>query len=475
MKSLFLKIFLSFWAAQALFVVLAMIAAIAFRPQTEAPHWEYIRQNLSTQVVGAYEAGGSQGLNAKIEAVDRGLRIHVFLFDANGKELAGRQAPAWTQPLLEGKSSSRGPWLDWFSPRRFVIQEVTGPSGQKYKMVMEVPPRPWPLLLRDRPPGTGLALAVLTSGLACYFLALYLTKPVARLRSATQKLSAGDLSARADEPNARRRDEIAELVRDFNTMAGRLEDLVGAQSQLLNDISHELRSPLARLNVALGLARQRAGAEAQGVLERIELEATRLNDLIGRLLTLARLEAGEDAMRRTAFSLDELIRDVVKDAEFEAQDRSRGVRCEIEEEVVVWGSPSLLRSAIENVVRNAMRHTAEGSEVLVRLNRENSPGRSEAVVRVLDSGPGVPAGALDKLFRPFYRIDDARGRNTGGVGLGLAITERAVRLHAGAVHASNRPEGGLVVEIRFPLDPELQPSTPVEPADVPAEPVSEAQ
>jgi two-component system sensor histidine kinase CpxA len=331
-----------------------------------------------------------------------------------------------------------------------------------------VPPRPWPLLLRVHPPGTGLALAVVTSGLVCYFLALYLTSPVSRLRSATQKLAAGDLSARAVEPSAHRRDEIAELVRDFNKMAGRLESLVGAQSQLLNDISHELRSPLARLNVALGLARQRAGAEAQSVLERIELEATRLNELIGRLLTLARLEAGEDTMKRTAFSLDELVRDVAKDAEFEAQDRSRGVQCEIEEEAVLWGSPSLLRSAIENVVRNAMRHTAEGTDVIVRMTREASVGKNESVIRVLDSGPGVPATALDKLFRPFYRLDDARGRNTGGVGLGLAIAERAVRLHGGVVKASNRPEGGLMVELRLPLDAELQPTVPVEGNEVPA-------
>ena len=471
MKSLFLKIFLSFWMAQALFVALAMIAAIAFRPQTESPHWEYIRTHIASRVVDAYEGGGTAGLNRTVEEIERGLRIHVFLIDANGQNLSGQPLPSWAEPLLRGAEARRSSWLDWFSPRRFVIQDVTGPSGQQFKMVMEVPPRPWPLLLREHPPGTGLALAVLTSGLACYFLARYLTGPVRRLRSATQKLAEGDLTARADEPPAHRRDEIAELVRDFNTMAGRLESLVGAQSQLLNDISHELRSPLARLNVALGLARQRAGAEAQGVLERIELEANRLNELIGRLLTLARLEAGEDAMRRNAFSLDEMVRDVTKDAEFEAQDRSRRVHCEIDEEAIVWGSPSLLHSAIENVVRNAMRHTGEGTEVVVRVSREIVSGKDEAVIQVLDSGPGVPPSALDKLFRPFYRVDDAR-RNTGGVGLGLAITERAVRLHGGAVHAANRPEGGLIVELRLPLDAKLQPTAGIEAAEIPAGPVA---
>jgi two-component system, OmpR family, sensor histidine kinase CpxA len=471
MKSLFLKIFLSFWLAQALFVALAMVAAIAFRPQTESPHWEYIRNNTAAQVVAAYETGGSAGLNAKLDAIDRGLRIHALLYDANGRELSGRPIPTWAEPLLHGEDPPHGTWLDWFSPRRYVMQEVVGDSGQSFKMLMEVPPRPWILLLREHPPGSGFLLAVLTSGMVCYLLARYMTSPVRRLRSATQKLAGGDLRARADEPSGHRHDEIAELVRDFNTMAGRLENLVGAQSQLLNDISHELRSPLARLNVALGLARQRAGAEAQGVLERIELEATRLNELIGRLLTLARLEAGEDAMRRTPFALDELVRDVAKDANFEAQDRNRRVRCAIEEEVVLSGGASLIHSAVENVVRNAVRHTSEGSEVLVEVTREAVASRNEAVIRVLDSGPGVPTASLDKLFRPFYRLDDARGRQTGGVGLGLAITERAVRLHGGTVSATNRPEGGLAVEIRLPLQSELQPTTMMESNEVPAQPV----
>jgi two-component system sensor histidine kinase CpxA len=298
-------------------------------------------------------------------------------------------------------------------------------------------------------------LAVLVSGVVCYLLARYLTTDVGRLRAATQQLAAGDLSARAEAPRGRRRDEIAQLVRDFNTMAQRLQDLVNAQSRLLNDISHELRSPLARLSVALGLAWQRTGPDAHSVLERIELEANRLNELIGRLLTLARLEGGEDAVGRTPIALEEMMLDIGKDADFEAQSRQCRVRCVIQDDATVFGSPSLLHSAVENVVRNAMRHTPEGTEVEIRLARESRNGKDEAVVRVTDRGPGVPLESLDKLFRPFYRLDDARGRQTGGVGLGLAITERAVRLHGGTVRAANRPEGGLMVEIRLPLDAEL--------------------
>lgn len=455
MKSLFLKIFLSFWLAQALIVALVVLATVVFRPQTESPFWDYIKTNTADQLVQAYESGGPKVLDAKIDQLGTTLRLKAYLFDDQGKELAGRQAPAWAQRLSHRLDPQGGGVFHRFSPRRFVSQEVTTAGGRQYIMVAEVPPRPWLPLLRQKTPGTGLvilALAVLVSGFVCYVLARYLTSDVRRLRAATQQLAAGDLNARAVAPKRRRSDEIAELVRDFNTMASRLQDLVSAQSRLLNDISHELRSPLARLSVALGLAWQRAGTEAESALDRIELEANRLNELIGRLLTLARLEGGEDAMGHTPIALDELVRDIAEDADFEAQSRQCRVHCVIRDEAVIFGSPSLLHSAIENVVRNGMRHTPEGTEVEIVLARESANGKPEVVVRVSDHGPGVPQESLDKLFRPFYRLDDARGRRTGGVGLGLAITERAVRLHGGSVRASNRPEGGLMVEIRLPLE-----------------------
>jgi two-component system sensor histidine kinase CpxA len=297
-----------------------------------------------------------------------------------------------------------------------------------------------------------LIIAVLSSGIVCYFLAWYLTKPVARLRAATQKLAAGDLTARAGDPRSRGRDEIAGLIRDFDTMASRLETLVKAQSRLLNDISHELRSPLARLNVALGLARQRSGSESASMLERIELEASRLNELIGRLLKLARLEDGEQRVPSTPVPLDEIVLSVAEDAEFEAQARHCHVRSDIAEgNWAVRGESSLLHSAIENVVRNAIRYTLEGSTVEIQLRRNENSSGNEAIVGVSDSGSGVPPDALEKLFQPFYRLDDDRGRQTGGVGLGLAITERAVRFHGGRVAAFNRAQGGLLVEIYLPL------------------------
>ncbi len=233
-------------------------------------------------------------------------------------------------------------------------------------------------------------------------------------------------------------------MRDFDAMAERIETLLKAQSRLLNDISHELRSPLARLNVALGLARQREDLENPEMLDRIELEAARLNELIGRILTLARLEDGEQLVPQTPVPLDELVANVTDDAEFEAQARHCHVHTTIPDgDWQVRGNASLLHSAIENVVRNAIRYTQDGTSVEVELSSSARAGTSEAVLRVSDSGPGVPEGALTKLFEPFYRLDDARGRQTGGVGLGLAITERAVRFHGGKVSAFNRNGNGL--------------------------------
>jgi two-component system, OmpR family, sensor histidine kinase CpxA len=185
---------------------------------------------------------------------------------------------------------------------------------------------------------------------------------------------------------------------------------------------------------------------------------------------LARLEGGEDGLRRGEVSMDELVREIAVDADFEAQGRHCRVVCEIQDGITVLGNASLLHSAVENVVRNATRHTGEGTEVEIRLACESAESGPQAVVRVTDRGPGVPQEALEKLFRPFYRLDDARGRQTGGVGLGLAITERAVRLHGGTVRAANRPQGGLMVEIRLPLETAHPVETPkAESAQVQAE------
>jgi two-component system sensor histidine kinase CpxA len=256
-----------------------------------------------------------------------------------------------------------------------------------------------------------------------------------------------------------RRDELVSLANDFDEMAEKIQSLIESQRRLLGDISHELRSPLARLNVALELARQRSGVEAASALERIQREAEMLNEMIGQLLTLTRLESGAEEIQRTQFDLESLVRDVVKDADFEARARNRSVKLEVSERAVIEGIPNLMRRAIENVVRNAVHYTAEGTEVEIKLSIDSAgtpttvvnPNRDSVVIIVRDYGPGVPDEALAEIFRPFYRVDEARDREAGGVGLGLAIAERAVRLHRGTVKAANVANGGLVVTISLPI------------------------
>jgi two-component system sensor histidine kinase CpxA len=452
MKSLFLKIFFSYWIAQALFVVLAILVTMAVRPP-ESRRFEYFRVSSASQAAQAYERGGQTELRKYLSEMERAVRDHAYFFNDQGQELSGRVPPEWARQMARNESAKASGFFNWLASDRRIEQPITGPSGQHYTMVLERPVTPRIFFVPNRIPGMGIVLAVLTSGLVCFLLARYVTAPVIRLRAATQRLAEGDLTARAGAMRTGRRDELAELVRDFDSMAERMESLVNAQSRLLNDISHELRSPLARLNVALGLARQRSGPEAVATLDRIEREATRLNELIGRLLVLARLEEGESSGDKIRVRLDQLVHDIVEDAEYEAQGRHCGVTCPAADTCIVMGNPALLRSAIENVVRNALRYTGEGTEVEVRLDCMENGKHREAVIHVLDNGPGVPEEALDKLFRPFYRLADARDRQSGGVGLGLSITERAVRLHGGSVKAMNRPGGGLLVEIRLPALP----------------------
>jgi two-component system, OmpR family, sensor histidine kinase CpxA len=464
MKSLFLRIFLSFWLAIALFVVLAILAVVAFRPQRN-PTWESLATTALADSVAAFEQGGPHQLRTYLENLEASQHVRAHVFDEQGNEISGRAAPAWLEHIALGKPIPPRDGILFPTPRVVVESRDSSDGRHRYSMALVLPQGPRVFFGPHGFPLTGLLILILSSGLVCYFLSWYLAKPIVRLRAATRQLAAGDLSARAGAPTSRRRDEVAGLMRDFDAMAARLETLVKAQSRLLNDISHELRSPLARLNVALGLARRRSGAESDDMLERIELEASRLNELIGRILTLARLEDGEQQVPRTPVPLNELVLNVADDADFEAQARRCHVRTDIPEaDWEVRGNASLLHSAVENVVRNAVRYTRDGSSVEIRLQRMEGPGGSEALLQVTDCGPGVPEDALGKLFEPFYRLDDARGRLTGGVGLGLAIAQRAVRFHGGRVAASNRAEGGLLVEIHLPLvSGEKKPEVAAEP------------
>lgn len=405
--------------------------------------------DYAREAVQEYERGGQAELVAYLDRVENDSHIRAFLFkidlNLDTHELSGRRmpenAPAVARRAIEVR---RGQLVAEGSPPLFA--RPTTSSRGIYVLVAEPPHRSGPLFH----PILHLLAIVLIGGLFCYWLARYLTSPVTKLRAATRELAAGNLSARVGPTLGRRRDELASLAADFDEMAEKIQSLVDSQRRLLGDISHELRSPLARLNVALELARQRSGAEASSALERIQLEAENLNEMIGQLLALTRLESGAEEVRKSEFDLALLVRGVTEDADYEARSRNRSVKLESPPGCTIVGNEQLLRRAIENVVRNAVQYTAAETVIVVRLDCADETG--VAVITVRDHGAGVPEHALTEIFRPFYRVDDARDRKAGGVGLGLAIAERAVRLHGGKVEAANVTTGGLVVTITLPTE-----------------------
>jgi DNA-binding response OmpR family regulator/signal transduction histidine kinase len=295
-----------------------------------------------------------------------------------------------------------------------------------------------------------LLLFTLAGGIFCYLISRYLTEPLHKLGEAAKNIAEGRLDTRVDPSLIRRRDEIADLARNFDVMAERIEALITGQRRLLGDVSHELRSPLSRLIVALSLVKQGPAEEVAENLDRIALEARRLDTLIGQLLTLTRIDSGVDRGSPAPFDLANLVQEVANDGNFEARARNRSVRIKQADSCTVEGFEELLRSAVENVVRNAIRHTAEGSTVEISVHSRDS----RAVIEVRDYGPGVPEGMLSEIFLPFRRV--ANGESDGA-GLGLAIAERAVNVHRGELRARNAAEGGLIVEINLPRRSALPP------------------
>lgn len=398
-----------------------------------------------------YERDGQPALAAYLDSVKRADGISACLFNERLDELTGRPEPPGARRLAENVLRTHGPESGDHHGTPLLARTVSTGSGGQYVVVAEMPPRMIPLPLIHQFFHIGGVLLV--GGLFCYWLARHLTSPVAKIRAATHEIARGNLAARVGPALGKRHDELAALGKDFDLMAEKIEALLEAQRRLLGDISHELRSPLARLNVALELARQRSGPEAITALERIQREAENLNEMIGQLLTITRLESDGQTLRKTEIDLGRVLREVADDADFEARSRDRTVRVNRIDQCAINGTEDLLRRAIENIIRNAVHYTAPGTEVQIDLRRGpiDEPGGDQlAVITVRDHGAGVPEDALSKIFQPFYRVEDARDRESGGAGLGLAIAERAVKLHGGTVIAANAIDGGLIVTIFLP-------------------------
>ncbi len=448
MHRLFWKIFAAFWLSLTVFALVTMLAAshyldrLRHERESESPRVRLLQHVEQGQRIAEHE--GLAGLKAWLRRLDRREAVPLLLLDRAGEDLLGRPVP---ERLARGHRRFGGPPPDRRPWPRPVIRLN---DGSEYRLAPDYQSVTLGRVLRrPRVLALPLLVAALLSGLVSVLLARYLTAPIERLRRTTEAYAAGDLGQRVGPSLGARRDEIADLARAFDHMAQRLQDLIASQRQLLRDVSHELRSPLARLQAALGLARQRAGVEGDAAFDRMEREAERLNELIGQLLSLARLESGTALGSWEQVDLLELLQSVVADADFEARARGRGAQLVHAVAATVRGVPELLHSALENVVRNAVRYTKESTAVELSLQSDRARD-GWLLLTVRDHGAGVPEHALPRLFEPFVRVDEARERSTGGYGLGLAIAERAVRLHGGEISARNVADGGLEVAIYLP-------------------------
>ncbi len=405
MRGIALKIFLSFWL---IFAVLIATIALLSDPGSHVRLDDYVHSQ-GTIASTLFARGGEQQCGDYLAALaERGLRL--ALFDAQGNVVC--QAPGADSTILQKRVRNSGgdggdAGSDAAAAASVSVAAIEASSGAKLIAAAVALPRFSATAVRPSFPYRGVAYAIVVSGLVCFAMARYLARPLRLVRDTSYRLASGDLTARAGEAMGRRRDEIGDLVRDFDVMAGRIEAQVEAQQQLLHDISHELRSPLARLNVALELARRKSTPDSSAELERIEREAERMNDLIGRLLTLARAE-NDPNPAALPVDINAVVRQVVADAQYEAQRKTKSVVLNDTAAPTISGHPQLIASAVDNIVRNGLRHTPPQSAVEVSL--EATP--TEAIISVRDHGPGVPTADLEKIFSPFYRLEASRKRDT---------------------------------------------------------------
>ncbi len=465
-QGLFTTIF--FWfllAAGAIFFVVIGSAYLINRTVVENQAREDLTLYLDTygeRVISLFEERGSGDTRHLLfEIFRKDSRFMPLLFDAQGRPLfeRGRHSmspmpPPPPNPSVQAAIGEEG--KVFFDDRTAVMARRYSTGGKTYFLVVFTKLRP---LLDKSQSKTALLRSLLLLGGAlafCYGLTRHLTRPIRQLQQAALRLGSGDLSARAPLTVEKRHDEIGSLGHAFNAMATQLDHLLSNQRRLLRDISHELRSPLARLSVALEIARKQGSPEMARILDRIERESHRMDQMVEELLALSRMEAEVTETSKEEIPLRDLLKALGEDASFEAHHRNISVALRLpEEEVLLQGFPRLLGSAVENVLRNALRHSPEGAQVILELQRQErkQPGDTPTInIVISDEGPGVPEEELPRLFTPFYRVDSARTRESGGAGLGLAIAERAVHLHGGTIAAHNGKPSGLVVEIRLPLE-----------------------
>jgi two-component system sensor histidine kinase CpxA len=465
MHSLFARIFMLFWLAMALIVggSIAITFTVAAR-EYEAPELQR-RPSAAIQASEVLARGGVAALKNWLDANKNAIPDRdLYLIGPDGRDLLGRRLSGPAARRLEfvnrdeflnreppefrsGPPPVRepGPQPGNLRPSRSAPQIVAA-DGSAYTVLL-VPRRP-SIFGALSLPGislTILCIALVVSALTSWWLARHFSAPIRRIQEGARALASENLDVRVSAGLEGRKDEVAVLARDFDHMADELRANRAGTTQLLRDISHELRSPLARMRVALGLARQ-PPADLSRQLDRLEREIERLDSLISQVLKLARLHGTDALLTRDIFDFDEAIEEVVRDANFEGAAKNCTVDLHGSASAAINGNRELLRSAVENVLRNAVRYSPPGAPVDVSVAREDSG----VVVLVRDRGPGVPSADLERIFEPFYRVAESRDRDTGGEGIGLAITSQVMKAHGGSAAAANRQGGGFEVRLSLP-------------------------
>ena len=442
MGNLFWKIFLWFWLTLILIAGAVSWGTAIYLQNSDAYQQRDLRSRylnnrieLISQVIyyGGEEAATDILENRQLNS----RRTMIYVVDDNNQDILGRSFD-----ITDSNIKKHEP--------------VVSTDGETYQLYSKQSTRNRSTLTRmlrpfQRSPSIyilWLATAVLLSSLVCFGLAQYLSRPIRKLQMAAKQLSEGNLDTRVSDSIGNRHDEIADLGKDFDQMAARLQSLINNQKQLLSDISHELRSPLARMQLAVGLARKKLGDNVSTEMNRIEQETERLNELVGQSLTLSRLDAGAVYAKDDFIDIGELLESIISNCDFEATEKNKKVNLSIEQSWTLEANGELLHRALENIIRNAIRYTEVNTSVEVDLSPQDT---AHLKITISDHGPGVPEDKIANLFEPFVRLSEARDRDSGGYGLGLAIAKRAIQFHNGTISACNKADTGLRVEIILPL------------------------
>jgi len=460
LSSFTIKLFLWFWLIAITSIVSTrfisqQLSSDAFNKiVTQAPRHEELRQLRNTAIrIKRSKMTSSDDLSKIKHQKLKKPPMNIWLKSINEQQITNlfplmpKHQLTLTKYLK--KQTFSKPTTSIFSHTRLVGPALIKINEQHYQLFISRKQHKQNIfqMVQTLPYWVRISIPALISFILCLLLAHSFSKPIRLIKKATAKLGQGEFTTRV-ENITQRNDELGQLATSFNEMAEQLQQHQSAQQRLLGDISHELRSPMTRLQMALGLAQQESTTiEArEQYLQRCQREIERLDKMIEDVLVLSRLENTLQTADFQQINLSSLVQSIIHDEQLMADDKSIDIQTDSTEEISILADQILLASAISNILNNAIKYSPEQSAIKVSL----SSAQSEITLVISDSGNGVPEQALEHLFTPFYRVNLARDRNTGGTGLGLAIAKQAVIAHQGNISAENNSAKGLSVTIKIP-------------------------